>query len=274
MLPRTSTMSLKLMATLPHLSSLTSIKLTAAHLHPRFNQVTILLSKRLIQTDTQSMLDPKFKAFAEPKEEDPFDWVFKSEADKRKAVAEALEHNRKVQRLREVAIKPYSGYQLDQVVVEERKLLRVAKYLAPQLKEHHVKYVPPTNQQYVKFLTIEHVGEKVDRDRRPSMIIDLNRLAKLELFTKAQTHKLLLICHRQWIQHSNLLRFSCSKYPEFAQNKLYLAKLWKRIVAEVKNSKDMFADIPLTAVKRKSKRTILAERNLTFPKEWLAKKTK
>lgn len=149
-----------------------------------------------------------------------------------------------------------------------RMFMRKAKYEAPTLKEKATPFVPPSDKTFAKFLQVEHLGEPHKLDIRSTLIIDLKRLIQSKLFTEPQIHKLLLICNNHHFQDSGVLRFSSNNYPTYEENKLSLAKLWKKIEAEVRDPKDMFDDIPLPAPKPKknSKQTL---KDLTFPSSWL-----
>ncbi|KAJ9080903.1 37S ribosomal protein S24, mitochondrial [Entomophthora muscae] len=152
-----------------------------------------------------------------------------------------------------------------------RMFQRKAKFEAPKLKEHLEKFIPPGKNEYVQFLNVTHLGEEHELDKKSVMIIKLNELADRNIFTPEQTHKLLLICQNHYFRESNLLRFSSKAFPTLDQNKLHLAKLWKKIVKEVKDTTDMFGDIPLPAYKPKSSHNRLTKEQIEFPKEWLQK---
>jgi small subunit ribosomal protein S35 len=80
--------------------------------------------------------------------------------------------------------------------------------------------------------------------------------------TEAQQLKLKKLLGSRWNPETNVAKMSCEQFDQQAQNKRYLGDLVAKLIAQAKDPKDMFEDIPLDTrhhtVKVKPK----------FPKEW------
>jgi small subunit ribosomal protein S35 len=82
--------------------------------------------------------------------------------------------------------------------------------------------------------------------------------------TKVQTDKVKKLCGVRYNPETQIVRMSCESYQNQAQNKRFLAEQIDRIVAEAKDGKDTFEDIPLDTRHHKSTKA-----KARFPKEWL-----
>lgn len=84
--------------------------------------------------------------------------------------------------------------------------------------------------------------------------------------TQVQSNKLKKLCGTRYNPELELVKMSCESYDTPAQNKRYLAELIDKLVAEAKDPKDTFEDVPLDTRHHK------IQQKPRFPKEWLMTK--
>lgn len=81
--------------------------------------------------------------------------------------------------------------------------------------------------------------------------------------SEVQANKLKKLCGTRYNPELELVKMSCESYDSPAQNKRYLAELVDKLVAEAKDPKDTFEDVPLDTRHHKT------QQRPRFPKEWL-----
>lgn len=79
--------------------------------------------------------------------------------------------------------------------------------------------------------------------------------------TEAQRQTFLKLAGVRYNPQTDIVRMSCAKFPESAQNKRYLGDIVNSLIKEAKEG-DSFADIPLDLRHHKPKHRI------QFPEEW------
>lgn len=84
--------------------------------------------------------------------------------------------------------------------------------------------------------------------------------------TQVQSNKLKKLCGARYNPELELVKMSCESYETPAQNKRYLAELVDKLIAQAKDPKDTFEDIPLDTRHHKT------QKKPRFPKEWLMTK--
>lgn len=81
--------------------------------------------------------------------------------------------------------------------------------------------------------------------------------------TKVQTEKLKKLAGPRYNPETEIVKMSCESFEFQAQNKRYLLNVIDSLVAEAKNTKDTFKDVPLDT------RHHPFQPKARFPKEWL-----
>ncbi|KAI9597269.1 mitochondrial ribosomal subunit protein-domain-containing protein [Syncephalis fuscata] len=158
------------------------------------------------------------------------------------------------------------GHHFLHQVREVRGYLRRVKYELPALKEHATPYKPPTDQQILRFQTITHIGEDHPLDKKIVLTVQLNDLCRVAELNEDHRHKLLLLCGTRYNARTGVITFASERFPNRAQNKRYLSDLLDQLIVEAKDEKDLFKDIPLSAVTNARHQP---KPDLKFPLEWL-----
>jgi small subunit ribosomal protein S35 len=84
----------------------------------------------------------------------------------------------------------------------------------------------------------------------------------LRSLTEAQRIKLIKLVGVRYNPDTDVVKMSCEKFEEPAQNKRYLGDLVEKLIKEAQNEEDMFEDVPLDFRHHKPKR------RLVYPEEW------
>lgn len=88
--------------------------------------------------------------------------------------------------------------------------------------------------------------------------------APLDLkLTKIQTDKLIKLAGPRYNPSTQIMKMSCEQFDTQAQNKRYLGETIFQLIAEAKDSKDTFEDVPFDFRHHKPKPRV------QFPKEWI-----
>jgi len=87
----------------------------------------------------------------------------------------------------------------------------------------------------------------------------------LKGLTEQQRVKLIKLVGPRYNPDQDMVKISCEKFEAPAQNKRYLGDLVNRLIAEAKDSSDLFEDIPLDFRHHKPKRKV------AYPEEWKLK---
>jgi small subunit ribosomal protein S35 len=100
----------------------------------------------------------------------------------------------------------------------------------------------------------EHpASKKVVVEFKPTELSGLN---------EQQQIKLIKLVGSRFNPEKQIIKMSCESFETPAQNKRYLGDLVQKLVAEAKNSKDMFKDLPIDLRHHKQKPIY------KFPEEW------
>ena len=87
----------------------------------------------------------------------------------------------------------------------------------------------------------------------------------LEPLTEPQRIKLIKLAGVRYNPDTDVVKMSCEKFEEPAQNKRYLGDMVEKLIKEAQNEADMFEDMPLDFRHHKPKR------RLVYPEEWKLK---
>lgn len=144
---------------------------------------------------------------------------------------------------------------------ELREMVRIAAWEMPLLSKLSKPFVPPNEQQVLKWRYTTYMGEshpaarKVVVEFQPERIPDLN---------PQQREKLLKIAGVRYNPSTRTVKMSCESFETQAQNKRYLADTITSLISEAKDlDSDSFADVPLDTRHHKPKK------RLQFPRSWI-----
>jgi small subunit ribosomal protein S35 len=84
----------------------------------------------------------------------------------------------------------------------------------------------------------------------------------LRSLTEPQRIKLIKLAGVRYNPDTDVVKMSCEKFEEPAQNKRYLGDMVERLIKEAQNEEDMFEDVPLDFRHHKPKR------RLVYPEGW------
>lgn len=87
----------------------------------------------------------------------------------------------------------------------------------------------------------------------------------LRSLTEPQRIKFIKLVGVRYNPDTDVVKMSCEKFEEPAQNKRYLGDLVERLIKEAQNEEDMFADVPLDFRHHKPKK------RLVYPEGWKLK---
>jgi small subunit ribosomal protein S35 len=87
----------------------------------------------------------------------------------------------------------------------------------------------------------------------------------LRSLTEPQRIKLIKLVGVRYNPDTDVVKISCEKFEEPAQNKRYLGDLVEKLIKEAQNEEDMFEDVPLDFRHHKPKR------RLVYPEGWKLK---
>lgn len=114
----------------------------------------------------------------------------------------------------------------------------------------------------LRFRYTTYLGEHHPAAKKVVVEFTTKDLAAASSLTEAQRIKLIKLVGVRYNPSKDLVRMSCEKYGEPAQNKRYLGDLVNKIVAEAKDTTDMFEDVPLDFRHHKPKKVHV------FPESW------
>ncbi|KAL2273587.1 hypothetical protein FJTKL_04429 [Diaporthe vaccinii] len=141
---------------------------------------------------------------------------------------------------------------------EQRAYARLAIWEMPLLSQFAKPFELPTKDQPLRFRYTSYMGEFHPAEKK--VVVEFSP----EDFglTEVQQMKLRKLAGPRYNPEKETIKMSCESFEHQAQNKRYLAELVEKLVAEAKDPKDTFEDIPLDlrhhTFKVKPK----------FPKEW------
>ncbi|KAI8376253.1 mitochondrial ribosomal subunit protein-domain-containing protein [Radiomyces spectabilis] len=148
------------------------------------------------------------------------------------------------------------GHDLFNNIREVRQYLRKTNYELPKLKAFAKPFVPPSSDAILKFKSHNYLGEGHPVEKKAVLSVKVSDLQLKDV----EKHKFLLLCGRRYQVDTDELVMSSEKFPYRKQNKKFLIDTLNRLLAEAKDAKDTFADVPLDLPQPKKK--------LQFPMEW------
>ncbi|KAF5000568.1 hypothetical protein FDECE_11195 [Fusarium decemcellulare] len=146
---------------------------------------------------------------------------------------------------------------LDQVR-EMRQYARLAVWELPLLSQFAKPFVPPTDNQVLRWRHTSYMGEFHPAEKKVVVQFAPDDLK----LTPVQTEKLKKLAGPRYNPETEIIKMSCESFEHQAQNKRYLSNLVDDLIAAAKDPKDTFEDIPLDTRHHK------VQPKPRFPKEW------
>ncbi|KAH7376216.1 37S ribosomal protein S24 [Plectosphaerella cucumerina] len=141
---------------------------------------------------------------------------------------------------------------------EGRHYARIAAWEMPLLSKLAKPFEPPTAQQPLRFRYTTYMGEYHPAEKK--VVVEF---APKDLgLTEVQTDKLRKLVGTRYNPTKDSIKMSCESFGQPAQNKRYLSDLVDKLIAEAKDPKDTFEDVPLDT------RHHTFKTKPKFPKEW------
>ena len=142
---------------------------------------------------------------------------------------------------------------------EVREYMRIAAWDMPLLGTFTKKFELPSLDQPLRFRYTTYMGESHPAQKKVVVEFCIKDLPGL---SKQHQDKLIKLVGVRYNPDTNVVRMSCEKFSEAAQNKRYLGDLVAKLVAEAKDETETFADVPFDFRHHKPKRVA------KFPEEW------
>lgn len=139
-----------------------------------------------------------------------------------------------------------------------REYARIAIWEMPLLSKLAKPFEPPTEQQPLRWRYTTYMGEWHPAEKKVVVEFCPDDLA----LTDVQRRKLTKLAGARYNVEKGTIKMSCESFEHPAQNKRYLSDLIAKLIAEAKDPKDTFEDIPLDTRHYKPKT------KYSFPKEW------
>jgi len=119
-------------------------------------------------------------------------------------------------------------------------------------------FEPPSSEHVLRFRYTSYMGEFHPAEKKVVVQFCPNDLG----LTEQQQSKLAKLAGPRYNPETEIIRMSCEMFEHQAQNKRYLGDLVEKMIAEAKDPKDTFEDIPLDTRHHEFKV------KPKFPKEW------
>ncbi|KAK4665561.1 37S ribosomal protein S24, mitochondrial [Podospora pseudopauciseta] len=142
---------------------------------------------------------------------------------------------------------------------EYREYARIAVWEMPLLSRFAKKFVPPKNNEVLRFRYTTYMGEFHPADRKVVVEFDPRDLFEL---TEVQRDKLRKLAGARYNPERGIIKMSCEKFELPAQNKRWLGDTIAKLITAAKDPTDTFEDIPLDTRHHKFKSIP------KYPKEW------
>lgn len=136
---------------------------------------------------------------------------------------------------------------------------RLTPFIDPFLAELAKPFALPPLDHPLRFRYTTYMGETHPAANKVVLEFCTQDLLGL---TETQRIKLIKLVGPRYNPEKDLVRMSCEMFETQSQNKRYLGDLVDSLMAEAKDSADMFEDVPLDFRHHKYKP------NLAFPEEW------
>ncbi|CCH62592.1 hypothetical protein TBLA_0H03110 [Henningerozyma blattae CBS 6284] len=157
---------------------------------------------------------------------------------------------------------------------EQRFYNRIAAYELPLLVKFRQEYIPPSTDSVLSFRYTTYPGEETTPGSVPaaSKVVLTISMDKLK-YSDKEKHKLAILSGTNYNPITKTFKFSCNKYQNKLENKYYLINIWNQLITELKDTSDMFEDVPIDkryaqTIERRRKRKSGARSICAFPKEW------
>ncbi|KAI9787970.1 MAG: 37S ribosomal protein S24, mitochondrial [Candelina submexicana] len=142
---------------------------------------------------------------------------------------------------------------------EIREYARLAAWEMPLLSKLAKPFVPPAQDQPLRFRYTSYMGEQHPAENKVVLEFCPKDMPDL---TEAQRTKLVKLVGVRYNPETEIVKMSSEQFETQAQNKRYLGDLVDTLLAEAKDSSDMFEDIPLDFRHHKFKH------KPRFPEHW------
>ncbi|KAJ4222596.1 37S ribosomal protein S24, mitochondrial [Fusarium solani] len=146
---------------------------------------------------------------------------------------------------------------LDQIR-EMRQYDRLAVWELPLLSKLAKPFVPPTDNQVLRWRYTSYMGEFHPAEKKVVVQFAPDDLK----LTPVQTEKLKKLAGPRYNPETEIIKMSCESFEHQAQNKRYLSNLVDDLITAAKDPKETFEDIPLDTRHHEFKP------KPRFPKEW------
>ncbi|KAI1107061.1 mitochondrial ribosomal protein [Jackrogersella minutella] len=141
---------------------------------------------------------------------------------------------------------------------EHREYARIAAWEMPLLSKLARPFEPPTALEPLRFRYTSYMGEFHPAENK--VVVEFSpRDLPLD---EAQQLKMKKLLGPRWNPETDVAKMSCEQFEHQAQNKRYLGDLVEKLIAQAKDTTDMFEDVPLDTRHHKIKV------KPKFPKEW------
>ncbi|CAJ2502709.1 Uu.00g101030.m01.CDS01 [Anthostomella pinea] len=141
---------------------------------------------------------------------------------------------------------------------EYREFARIAAWQMPLLSKLARPFEAPTAQEPLRFRYTSYMGEFHPAEKK--VVVEFS--PRDMPLNEAQQLKLKKLLGPRFNPETEIAKMSCEQFEHQAQNKRYLGDLVDSLVAQAKDSSDMFDDVPLDTRHHKFKV------KPKFPKEW------
>lgn len=145
---------------------------------------------------------------------------------------------------------------------EVREYMRIAAWDMPLLGKFAKEFKKPSLDQPLRFRYTTYMGESHPAQKKVVVEFCIKDLPGL---SQQQQDKLVKLVGVRYNPDTDVVRMSCEKFEEAAQNKRYLGDLVGKLVTEAKDETDTFADVPFDFRHHKAKKVA------RFPEEWKLK---
>ncbi|KAG9238084.1 putative 37S ribosomal protein S24, mitochondrial [Amylocarpus encephaloides] len=145
---------------------------------------------------------------------------------------------------------------------EWRHYARLAAWEMPLLSKLAKPFKLPSSDMPLRFRYTTYMGEHHPAEKKVVLQFTPSDIPNL---TPIQRMKLRKLLGTRFNPEKDTARMSCEMYETQAQNKRYLGDLVESLIAEARDPKDTFEDVPLDTRHHQFKP------KLQFPKEWIMK---
>lgn len=147
---------------------------------------------------------------------------------------------------------------------EVREYMRVAAWEMPLLSKLVVPFVPPKLSEVCRWRLTTYCGETHPAEKKVVVEFATRDLMNEEAagLTEAQRIKLIKLAGPRYDPRTDIIKMSCEIHETQVANKKHLSDLIDSLIAEAKDSKDMFEDVPVDF------RHVKLKPKYEFPEGW------